>query len=179
MKNCPKCNAQLDDSASFCNNCGTQLPPNGAPAPNQQNQQNYQQQNAQQAQEPNYAQPVQTVFDPYDHTSQFEKRDVEDNKLFAILVYMLDIVGVIVALLAKTSSNSPYVAFHIKQSLKFTITEFLVGFITALLCWTCIVPFAAGIVYIIIAVLKIICFFQTCSGKSVEPPIIRSLPFLK
>ena len=48
-----------------------------------------------------------------------------------------------------------------------------------LLCWTIIVPIAAGIAYIVLAVVKIICFFQICSGKAKEPAIIRSFGFLK
>ena len=31
----------------------------------------------------------------------------------------------------------------------------------------------------IVLVLKVICFFQICSGKAKEPAIIRSLGFLK
>lgn len=170
MKTCPKCNTQLADDAMFCTNCGTSFQ-NANPQP----QQNAYQNNAQQ----NYAQPVAPVVNIYDHTAEFDPQDVHDNKIFAILCYIMGIVGVIVALLARNSVNSPYLSFHIKQALKITITTILVGVISGLLAWTCIVPIAGMVCIVILEVVSIICFFQTCSNKSVEAPIVRSLPFLK
>ncbi len=170
MKTCPKCNTQLADDAMFCTNCGASFQ-NANPQP----QQNAYQNNAQQ----NYAQPVAPVVNIYDHTAEFDVQDVHDNKIFAILCYIMGIVGVIVALLARNSVNSPYLSFHIKQALKISITTVLVGILTGALVWTCIVPIAGMVCIVILEVVSIICFFQTCSNKSVEAPIVRSLPFLK
>lgn len=166
MKNCPKCNTPVDDNAVFCPNCGAsvqpqpmynqQAMPNGAPVP------------------PAYVPQV----NPYDHTAEFSPEEVSDNKLFALLVYLFDFIGVIIALLANQSKNSKYLSFHIKQSLKLTITEVMIAFITAVLCWTCIVPFAGAVCVIILLVVKIIAFIKTCMNKSVEVPIVRSLKFL-
>lgn len=177
MKNCPKCNAQLNDDAAFCTNCGNAFQP-------QQPQQQYQQQNntyVNNNQYPNgvpYPQQPVPVVNPYDHTAEFSPEDVHDNKLFALLCYLTSFVGIIVALLAKKSNDSAYLSFHIKQALKIAITEFMVTFIAALLCWTCIIPFAAGVVAIIIVVVTIISFINTCANKSIEVPIIRNLTFL-
>lgn len=163
MKTCPKCNTQLSDDAMFCTNCGTSF----------QNANPQQQQNAYQN-----TQPVVPVVNVYDHTAEFDVQDVHDNKIFAILCYIMGIIGVIVALLARSSVNSPYLSFHIKQSLKISITTVLLGFISGILCWTCIVPIAGFVCIVILEVVSIICFFQTCFNKSVEAPIVRSLPFL-
>lgn len=168
MKTCPKCNTQLSDDAMFCTNCGTSFQ-------NANPQQNAYQNNAQ----PNYAQPVAPVVNVYDHTAEFDPQDVHDNKIFAILCYIMGIVGIIVALLARSSVNSPYLSFHIKQSLKISITAVLVSIISVVLAWTCIVFIAGMVCNVILEVVAIICFFQTCSNKSVEAPIVRSLPFLK
>lgn len=169
MKTCPKCNTQLSDDAMFCTNCGTSFQ-NANPQPQQNAYQNTQQ---------TYTQPVAPVVNVCDHTAEFDVQDVHDNKIFAILCYIMGIIGVIVALLARSSVNSPYLSFHIKQALKITVTTMLVGVISGILCWTCIVPIAGFVCIGILEVVSIICFFQTCFNKSVEAPIVRSLPFLK
>ena len=160
MKNCPKCNAQLNDDAVFCPNCGAQLGANPNPQPNA------------------YVQPMPAVK-PTDHTAEFSPAEVSDNKLLAVLVYGLGIVGVVIALIANINKKSAYLNFHIKQSLKIFITELIIIFCSAVLCWTCIVPIAGSVCAVILMVVQIICFIQTLRNKSVEPPIISGLGFLK
>lgn len=163
MKNCPKCNAQLNDDAMFCVNCGAQIGANPNP-----------QQNA-------YAQPMPTapVVSSTDHTAEFSPAEVADNKLFAALIYALSIVGVVIALLANINNKSEYLKFHIKQGLKLFIANMIVTVASLVLCWTFIVPFAGAICSLIILVVDVICFIQTLRNKSVEPPIISGLGFLK
>lgn len=113
MKTCPNCHAQLDDNAIFCTACGTQfgaVPPQQNAIPPQQNaippQQN--------------AVPPQPAFapayDPYDHTAEFDPKDISDNKVFAMICYLMGFIGIIVALLATNSSK--YAMFHVRQALK-------------------------------------------------------------
>ena len=162
MKNCPHCGAQLNDDSVFCPNCGQNVNPQTA-AP----------------QQPTYTPRAGRL--PYDHTHEFNRRDISDNKVIAMLVYLLGPVGILIALLA--SSNSPYVAFHLRQALKITVVETLMPIVAALLSCTVILAFVAipawGILTIAFFVIRIICFFQICSGKAVEPAIIRNLDFLK
>ncbi len=172
MKNCPNCNAQLADEAMFCTNCG-----NAFQNMNQQPNNTYYNQQMPQ-QNPAYAQPVPPVVDPFDHTSEFDEKDVHENKLFALLVYLSSVIGIIIALLAKKNSDSPYLTFHIKQALKIFISEAIVALLTALLAWTCIAAIAGAVASIIIVVVNVICFIQTCQNKSIEVPIIRSIKFL-
>ena len=137
--------------------------------PNYGQSQNYGQQGGYQ---PNY-----TPYDPYDHTSEFTAKDISDNKVIAMLVYLMGTIGIIVALLA--SKDSPYLSFHVRQALKFTVLEVLTGIITPLLFWTFIVPIAAGIFGIVLYVCKIIAFFSICKGNAKEPYVVRSFNFLK
>ncbi len=161
MKTCPKCQAQLNDDAIFCTSCGTQFANTSAP---------------QAPQQPQFQQYV-PYYNPYDHTAEFDAKDISENKVISMLVYLMGVFGIIIALLI--GKESPYTAFHVRQSLKFMVVEILMGIATALLFWTIIVPIAYGVMMCVLLVLKIICFFQICSGKAIEPPIIRGLGFLK
>ena len=87
MKNCPVCNAQLNDEAAFCTQCGTPLrdgqgpeaqaapQSEGNPAPGAAPQAAYQ---------PPQQNPAQAApyVDPYDHTKEFSAQDISDNKVF-------------------------------------------------------------------------------------------------
>lgn len=83
-------------------------------------------------------------------------------------------IGIIVALLATHSSK--YTMFHVRQALKITVVSILSVFVLIIpfLGW-----FAFPILQGIIWVIKIISFFQICSGKAKEPAIIRSFGFLR
>ena len=191
MKTCPNCQQQMDDNLAFCMNCGTQLPA-GQPVPAPQpvptpppvapiTPPPTAQFNNQAPQYGSYGNvpPVQPapVFDPFDHTSEFTAKDISDNKVISMLVYLMGAIGIVIALLA--AGTSPYAAFHVRQALKFTVVTLFLGFATAFLCWTIIVPIVATLAILVLQVVKIICFFQICKGKAVEPYIIRSLSFLK
>lgn len=163
MKICPNCGCRLDDNAVFCMNCGCQF------ASQQPQQQMPQQQYA-----PPYAPPV---ADPYDHTAEFDAKDISDNKVFAMVCYILGIFGIVIALLASRSSE--YTMFHVRQALKINVVTILMTVCAVLLCWTVIVPLAFVVMSIVLFVIQIICFFQVASGKAKEPAIIRNLKFLK
>lgn len=166
MKNCPRCNSQMEDNAVFCQNCGFAVAQQPQPDP--------------QVQQPQYNQyPVPPVVDPYDHTSEFSAEDVAENKLLAAIIYVSSVLGIIVALIAQSSRKSKYLDFHIKQGLKTFIVMFFLAVIAAILSFTCIVPIAAAICEVIVLVCRYICLFKTLGNKSIEIPIIRSLGFLK
>lgn len=173
MAFCTKCGTQIPDGSTFCTSCGAPIgaaaqaaqaaqttpPPAPAPMPQQQYQQ--------------YQQPA-PMPNIYDHTAEFDPKDISDNKVYAMATYMLSVIGVIIALLA--SRDSKYVAFHVRQAMKLQITEILCTILMVIpfLGW-----FAAPICILIVTVLQIIAFFQVCSGKAKEPAIVRSFPFMK
>ncbi|MGN0456405.1 MAG: zinc-ribbon domain-containing protein [Acutalibacteraceae bacterium] len=182
--NCPKCGNQLENGSTFCTKCGTQL--NAAPqytqqTANQQPNSPFQNQNQNQNQYQNgYGAPnggYAPAFDPYDHTAEFEAKDISENKVLAMLPYLLGVIGIIIAMLG--TNQSAYLKFHIRQALKFTVVDALMAVIGVALIWTIIVPIAWIVMSVVFLVIKIICFVQICSGKAKEPAIIRSLPFLK
>ena len=141
----------------------------------QQGQQGqYQQQYRQQGQ---YQQYYQAPADPYDHTAEFDKKDISDNKVFAMIAYLTGTIGIIIALLA--GNKSEYAMFHVRQALKFTVLSTLTGIVALVLCWTIVVPFIAVIFYLVLFVCRIIAFFSICGGKVKEPYIVRSFGFLR
>ena len=169
MKYCPNCGSGIADEATFCPNCGNGVGNPANPAPGYNPNPGY---------APGYnPPPVYPAYDPYDHTAEFDPKDISENKVICMLVYLAGYIGILVALLM--SSSSKYVAFHVRQALKIEVVTMLGAIVTALLFWTVIVPIAAGILAIALFVVKIICFFQICSGKAKEPAIICNLKFMK
>ena len=161
MKYCPQCGAALDDAVAVCNQCGFNFaqPMPGQPMPGQ----------------PMMGQPmVAPATANYDHTAEFTPQEISEGKVFGLSIYLLGLMGIIIALLA--CRDNRYVAFHIRTFLKIEI-------VTVLSVILCIIPIlgwiACGIIVCIMTVLQIICFFNVCSGKAIDPAIIRGLGFLK
>lgn len=161
MKQCPNCGSNVADEAGFCPFCGMQFgqQANGA---------------YQNMQAPAAPAAVQMNFD---HTGEYEAKDIAEHKLFCMLFYLAGLVGVIVGLLA--CKSSPYAMFHIRQMVKIAVLNALVTLCALVLAWTVIVPLAAAVCYAVLYVVRVICFVQVCCGKAVEPVIIRSMTFLK
>jgi len=160
MKLCPRCNTQLDDAAAFCTSCGTQFIPN-ATVPQQP-----------------YMYPEAPRFvDPSDHTAEFDAQDISDNKVFAILPYLMGFIGILIALLA--TRDSKFTMFHVRQALKIQICDILLALIAVVGLITFIIPIVAGICSMVLFFVSIICFFRACSGKAIDAPIVGKLGFLK
>ena len=133
---CPKCGAQLADGSSFCTSCGSYLA-----------------NNAQQTNQPNTApnnnmnnmgsvnMGAQQVYytSPTDHTAEFSAKDISDNKVMAMVPYLLGVFGIIIALLASRESEFTY--FHVRQALKLTVVNTLLTICSFVLdcycadCW--------------------------------------------
>lgn len=190
---CPKCGSEVSDGSAFCTKCGASLA--GAAQNNAGATQNNATQNNAGYDQPGYQQPNgngapqgnpqmnngmpygQPYVDPKDHTGEFDPKDISDHKVMAMLPYLMGTVGIIIALLA--SRESPYTYFHVRQALKITVVTTILGIIAGVLFFTLIIPIAAAVCVIILLVVRIICFFQICSGKAKEAPIVSSFGFLK
>ena len=169
MKTCPNCHAQLDDNAIFCTACGTQF---GAVPP---------QQNAIPLSRTQYL-PSRMQYPLSLHLLllmilmiiplNLIPRIFQTTRFFAMICYLMGFIGIIVALLATNSSK--YAMFHVRQALKIEVASILSIFVLIIpfLGWIAF-PILQGIIWVI----KIISFFQICSGKAKEPAIIRSFGF--
>lgn len=144
MAFCSNCGKEIPEGANVCPNCGTAVA----------------------------AAPV-AVVDPWDHTSEFDAKDISDNKIYALSAYVFSILGVILChVLAK---ESPYAQFHAREALKIDLVTIVVYLISAFFCWTCIVPVAGAVLIIILLIVNIIAFVQVCKGQAKEPWLIRSI----
>ncbi len=117
MKICPNCQAQLDDNAAFCLNCGAQQPAQ------QQQQATYQQEPQQ-----------QTVYQQAPQP-QYQTTPTDNKKVFSILAY----IGILwlVGLLVNPEKNDPRVRFNVGQGIMVSIysvaVNILVTIITSIL----------------------------------------------
>ena len=151
MRNCPNCNFPNPDESAFCTNCGAPL--NGQPA--------YQ---------PTF------VPNPYDHTGDFDEKDIKDNKLFAMCGYLFSVGGILLALLA--AKDSPYTMFHVRQALKFAVLNLLITLAMGVLAFTFVVPAAGIVLLVMLLVVRFVAFVNVCKGKAIEPWLVRSMSFL-
>lgn len=172
MPFCANCGKELQTENRFCAYCGTKaeesetageqkvnpIPP-VPPIP------------------PAPPKPAPKLVDQTDHTANFEKDDISENKVICMLPYLLGCIGIIIAMLGQ--STSKYVAFHVRQVLKLVVVEALLGICAAVLCWTVIVPIAAAVCFVIVLVLRIMGFVYVCQGRAKEIPIVSSFGFLK
>lgn len=187
MKVCPICSKTFEDDKSFCTLCGSKLadeveyeapvapapvvtpvaPPTVPAAPVTPPASKL---------EPEAIERAQAVA-VFDHTAEFDAEDIKENKLYAILVYLLGIIGIIIAKLC--AGESKFVAFHIREELKLVIVQTLCALITAVSFYLVVTPAAFGVISVILLVLRIIAFFKTAGGKAEEVAIIRNFTFLK
>ena len=206
MKICPRCGTEQDDNALFCSNCGTTFAvqpviTKSEPAAEETATEAIPVQIPVQPQytqpvQPQYAQPVQYTqpaqpqyqipvqqpapvvrYNAYDHSKEFTSKDLADNKLFAALMYVTSLFGVLIALVA--DKDSPYLKFHIRQVLKLHLTMTILSALTAVLAWTVIVPIAGAIALLILFIVNIVCFVNVLKNRSIEPAFVRDLKFLQ
>ena len=163
MKFCSKCGTQCDDNASSCPNC-----------------------------EAIFVASAAATGDANDHTAEFDPRDISDNKVICMLIYLAGYIGIFVALLM--ANTSKYVSFHIRQALKievvsllFTLVSGIASVLIGLIALIPILGWIIAIVYclvvlavpVVLFIVKIMCFFQICKGQAKEPALLNKLPFLK
>lgn len=182
MITCPNCRNQIPDEAVYCPVCGTgvgavpQFTAQQFPAPTASD-------NANDTHPPVYTSPVPYV-DPYDHTADYDAADIAENKVFALAMYLLGPLGILIALLA--AKESRYTAFHVRQSLKLTVAEVLGTIalaVAAFLMWSLrmrgLMSFIVTVALIGLIAVRLLCVLCVCKNKVTEAFLVRSLRFLK
>lgn len=159
MKKCNKCGAEIEDSAMKCPVCGaTQITDQGE----------------------DLGKKITEGFgkfnDTKETTSEYDSRDIENNKVFAILSYIgiLFVVGLIAA------PKSKFARFHANQGLALFIVEIALGIVSGIVSF---IPVVSGIVSaavgIISLVYMVIGIYNSASGKAKELPVIGGISIIK
>ena len=161
MAFCGKCGTKVDEGVKFCPSCGN---PMEAPAPEQQAQT---QQNTAQA---DFSAKVTNLNNTADITDQFDKDDIEKNKVMGLLAYILFFIPLLAA------KDSPFARYHANQGLVLFLAAILssVILIIPILGWI-----IAPILSIVITVLAVIGIINALNGKAKELPIIGKFKILK
>ncbi len=154
---------------AFCSNCGQQLPENATICPNCGTSSAQQTQQAAPQTEQPKAQPAPAVPQGKDFTANFDPKDIQDNKVMAVLAYLSWLI--LIPLLVSPAKDSPYVRFHVNQGL----ILFIATFISGLLSVVCI----GAITGIICFVLMILGIVNAAQGKAKELPIIGKFRIIK
>ena len=162
MAFCGKCGTKVDEGVKFCPSCGN---PMEAPAPEQQAQT----QQAQ-AQQSDLSAKVTNLNNTADITEQFDKDDIEKNKVMGLLAYILFFIPLLAA------KDSPFARYHANQGLVLFLAAILssVILIIPILGWI-----IAPILSIVITVLAVIGIINALNGKAKELPMIGKFKILK
>jgi hypothetical protein len=76
-------------------------------------------------------------LNPYDHTAAYDPREISDNKVICMLIYLFPVAGLIIALLADRASDArtSYIGFHVRQEIKLDVFSILVSLVTLVVTW--------------------------------------------
>lgn len=169
MAFCNNCGTQLTEGAKFCPKCGT---PAGAPAA----QENRPQENT------GYAFST-TINNSADTTALFDPKDIEQNKVMALLSYF----GILVLIPLLGAKESKFARFHANQGLILCIACILYGVAYSILSAVVLaiswklyfIVSLIGLLGIVFAILAIIGIVNTLNGKAKELPFIGKYKILK
>ncbi len=176
MAFCGKCGQQVNDGIKFCPACGAPMATT-IPEPE--------------------AQPQSTVNDAFtrlnntaDNTAQFDPKDIEQNKVMALLSYL----GILVLVPIFAAKESLFARFHANQGVVLCIALFgwiivdsILSAILRAILWRGLglwglyvtVGTVLDLVYIAFTILAIIGIINTLNGRAKELPVIGKYKILK
>ena len=101
MAFCGKCGTQVQDGVKFCPSCGAEVGGQGNTPPKPSQQQ------------------IQNLMNTTDTTASFDKNDIEQNKIMALLSYL----GILVLVPIFGAPQSKFARFHANQGLVLAIVD--------------------------------------------------------
>lgn len=98
---------------------------------------------------------------------QPSKKDIDDNKLMAVLSY----IGILCFIPLLLKKDSPFAQYHAKQGLAL----FIVEIIASVLSWTIILAWASAIIWLVTIIASIYGMVNAWNGKRVEIPGLKMI----
>lgn len=181
MAYCKTCGFQMDDSATFCPQCGTPVAqqaegsPGQAPPPHQHQHQHY------------APPPPPGFMNTPDTTGQFAQEDINANKGMAVLAYL----SILVLIPLFAAKESKFARFHAKQGLNLFILEvvlmvfrILLGAIWRVRYYIVSVPHPAVtwitfLLWLPLLALSILGIVNVVNGRAKELPVIGKFNLIK
>lgn len=171
MTLCKNCGKPIDSNAKICPECGATIE---APVMKQTQQTTKQSE---------FSEKLTSLNNTTDTTASFDKADIEQNKVMAVLAYFGPLV--LVPILA--AKDSKFARYHSNQGLILLLTAVAYGIAYTILSaiifaisWRLgFIITLIGIVGLIFTVLAIIGIINAVNGKAKELPIIGKFKILK
>lgn len=165
MAYCEKCGAKADEGLKICPECGSAI---AEPETEKETQSDRAEE--QKETKKDLSSKVEILNKTPDLTEQFDKEDIEKNKMMALLAYIIFLIPLLAA------KDSPFARFHTNQGLVLFIVGVISGFI-----W--IIPILGWIVgallNVAVCVFAVIGIINTLNGKAKELPLIGKFRLLK
>lgn len=157
MAFCNKCGTQLEEGKKFCPNCGE---PTGA---------------KETINVDSVVENLKALNNTADTTAQYEKHDIENNKILALFSY----IGILFLIPLLAASNSKYARFHANQGLVFFLANLVLGLVCTVLAF---IPVVGAIIDVLIGLVSlavmILGIYNAVTGKAKELPVIGGIKIL-
>lgn len=168
MAFCPVCGEKVADSAVSCPKCGSPLGEHATAQNNTQQKVN---------------DFVNNLNNTADYSSEFDPRDAQDNKVYAVLAY----IHILVFVTIFAAPQSKFARYHANQGLILFIFEVIYSVIMVVVSNTVgripvagpITVFICGLVGLIWLILAICGIVNAVNGKAKDLPVIGNLHILK
>ena len=173
MAFCGKCGTKVEDGVKFCPGCGAPMEASTQQA----------QPNTQTNSQTDYSAKISALNETADTTADFDKADIEQNKVMGVLAYLSWLV--LIPIFA--AKGSKFARFLANQGLVLAITEIawwiVQGILSSVLysiSWRLgFISTILGLVNIVFLVLLVIGIMNAANGRAKELPVIGKFKILK
>lgn len=178
MAKCAKCGAEVEEGVKFCPFCGADMgeAPKTEEAPKAEDKLDEKLDDAKEAVE-DLAKKVVALNDTEDTTADYEKEDIEKNKVMAVLSYF----GLLVLIPIFAAKDSKFAKFHANQGLVLFIVEIIINAAIGILkriMLRGLFGFIGSLLDLVLLVVAIIGIVNAAQGKAKELPVIGKFKIL-